>query len=127
MLRRIALFGESERGEAGVAYYCDSLPQLMDCLGNPPDESKGLHCAIQALLYNFSLIYFPVHVEGFSNEDYLQGIDLLNQKGIIRDIGAVCLPGVGNKLILNTVARVCEVHSNILITNQADLYDYLTA
>jgi hypothetical protein len=127
MLRRIALFGESERGQTGVAYYCDSLPQLMDSLGNPPEESKGLHCAIQALLYNFSLIYFPVHLEGFSNDDYLQGFELLNQTEVIRDIGAVCLPGVGNRMILNTVARVCEVHSSILITNQTDLYDYLTA
>lgn len=127
MLRRIALFGESEKGHAGIGYYCDSLPQLMECLGNPPYESKGLHFAIQALLYDFNLIYFPVHVEGFSNEDYFQGIDLIHQKGIIHEIGAVCLPGVGNREILNTAARVCEIHASILIASEADLYDYLTA
>lgn len=127
MLKRIALFGESERGKAGTAYYCDNLPQLMDYLGNPPQESKGLHCAIQALLFNFGLIYFPVQEEGFSHDDYAQGIDLLKYKGLITEIGALCLPGVGNRIILNSVALLCEEHSSILITNQSDFYDYVTA
>lgn len=127
MNRRIALFGESERGQAGMAYYCDSLPQLADTFGNPPEESNGLHCAVQALLFNFGLIYFPVEEEGFSHDDYFQGIETLQEKELIKEVGAFCLPGVGDRNLLNAITQLCERHTSILITNQSDLYDYLTA
>lgn len=127
MNRRIALFGETEKGQAGMAYTCDSLPQLADTFGNPPEESRGLHCAVQALLFNFKLIYFPVEEEGFSYEDYIQGIEVLHEKKLIHKVGAYCLPGVGDRDLLDAITQLCERHTSILITNQSDLYDYLTA
>jgi hypothetical protein len=127
MLKRIALFGESERGKAGVGYFCDSLPQLMDSLGNPPEESEGLHFAIQALMFDFGLIYFPVSEEGFSHEDYEEGLDFLQKKEILLQTKALCLPGVGDREIMDIVTALCHKHSNLLITNEGDLYDYLTA
>lgn len=127
MPKRIALFGEAERGNRGVAYYCDSLPQLLEYFGNPPHESKGLHCAVQALLYNFSIIYFPVKEEGFSHGDYSNGFISLEKDGHMVQVGALYLPGVGDKEIIGSVITLCERHSNLLITNEADFYDYLSS
>ena len=52
MSHTVALFGEAGRGEFRTAYYCKTLDQLSDFLGEPPSiDSKGLDFAIQALLY----------------------------------------------------------------------------
>lgn len=121
----IALFGEAEKGEYRFPYFCTSLAQLVDFLGNPPDESKGLFYAIQALLYHRQLIFFRVREEGFSLADYLGGVSLLKNHQIESDITAFCLPGVGDSEILEVVTPVCKEYHSILITNEADFYDYL--
>jgi hypothetical protein len=122
----VALFGEAERGEYRTAYFCRSLAQLVDFFGNPPPNSLGLHYAVQALLYQRNLIFFRVREEGFSQQDYFLGLNLLQQQKVISQIAAICLPGVGNTQIINAITPVCALYNSILITNEADLYDYLT-
>lgn len=122
----MALFGEAERGDYRTAYFCHSLPQLVEYLGNPPPESRGLYYAIQALLYKRNLIFFRVREEGFSYQDYLSGLNVLKNQEIITTLAAICLPGVGNSKIIEAITPICDQHHSILITNEADLYDYLT-
>lgn len=121
----MALFGEAEKGDYQTAYYMRSLPQLVDYLGNPPPNSQGLFYAVQALLYERQLIFFRVKEEGFSHQDYFSGLKLLQNQSILSEISAICLPGVGDANILEAITPICATYHSILITNEADLYDYL--
>lgn len=123
----VALFGEAEKGQYKKAYRLQNLPQLVDFLGNPPSESEGLFFAIQALLYEREIIYFRVKEEGFSKSDYYSGLKFLENRDNIKQLDALCLPGVGDGEILNASQPVCEIHKSHLITTQKDLYDYLTS
>ena len=122
----IVLFGEAEKGEFSTAYFCESLSQLVDFLGNPPEESLGLFFAVQALLFHRHLIFFRVREEGFSSQDYLQGLDLLKQQVEVPPISAICIPGVGDVEIVNAAMPLCVKHHSILITTESDFYDYLS-
>jgi len=126
MQRVVVLFGEAEKGQCKKPYILRELPQLMDALGNPPPESEGLFFAIQALLYEREIIYFRVQEEGFSKVDYFCGLKYLKNKDKIKQVHAVCMPGVGDREILDATQPVCEIHKSHLITTQKDLYDYLT-
>lgn len=121
----IALFGEAEKGEYNFPYKFEKLPQLVDYLGHPPQDSRGLFYAVQALLFQRNLIYFRVQQEGFSYPDYLSGLRLLSNKDQY-SISAICAPGVGSMKIIDAVVPICAIHHSIFITNQADFYDYLT-
>jgi len=121
----VATFGEAEKGDYSTPYFCRNLPELIDCLGNPPSHSHGLHCAIQALLYRRNLIFLRVREEGFSFQDYANGLKSLERSCLLPTITAVCLPGVGEHKILDLVDSLCLVHHHIILTNEADLYDYL--
>lgn len=125
MKQVIALFGESEKGQLKTPYCLKTLPELMDFLGHPPPESEGLFLAVQALLYERELIYFRVEEEGFSVADYLAGLRYLEDLKKIRELGAVCLPGVSNDELIQFSLSVCEIHRSSLIMNEKDLYDYL--
>ena len=70
----VALFGEAERGDFRTAYFCQSLHQLAEYFGNPPEDSLGLHYAVQALMHGRDLIFFRVEEEGYSRDDYLLGL-----------------------------------------------------
>lgn len=122
----VALFGEAEKGEFGSAYLCETLPQLVDSFGNPPEESKGLHYAVQILMYQRELLFVRVKEEGYSFEDYLWGLRALTTQNLIQEITAICLPGVGNAEILDASVPLCQKYHSILLYNEADLYDYLT-
>jgi hypothetical protein len=50
----------------------------------------------------------------------------LEKDDLIDRVAAICAPGVGNSEILNIIVPICQVHHNILIINESDLYDYLT-
>ena len=126
MQKTIALFGEAERGEYRTAYFFQSLPQLVENLGNPPEESSGLYYAVQTLLFKHNLIYFRVEEEGFSKDDYKLGACFLEQTQLVKDLAAVCMPGVGSVEIIDSVSPICELYDSILITSEKDLYDYLT-
>jgi hypothetical protein len=122
----IALFGEAEKGKFNTAYYCESLPQLVDYLGNPPPESRGLFYAVQALMFERNLIFFRVEEEGFSYQDYFLGLRMLADVDLIPSISAICLPGVGDNEIIDAAIPLCRRFHSIIITTEPDLYDFLT-
>ena len=123
----IALFGEACRGEFRTAYYCKTLDQLCEFLGEPPSrDCKGLDFAVQALLYQRGVVYFRVHEEGFSTQDYLNGLNFLVNKNLFPNITALCLPGVGNEKIIEATNPVCSLYQSFLILTEKDFYDYLT-
>jgi len=124
---KIAMFGEAERGRFHCAYFLDNLPQLVDNLGNPPPDSQGLHFAVQTLMYNRPLIFFRVEEEGYSRKDYLKGLQLLKSEKLMPHIAALCLPGVGDRQLIDRVLDLCKTNSSILILSEPDLYDYLTS
>lgn len=103
------------------------LPQLVDLLGNPPGESEGLFFAIQAILYNREILFFRVAEEGFSKIDYMHGLKVLGDRQMTAQVHALCLPGVGDPEILAASELICQLHKSFLITNQKDLYDFLTS
>ncbi len=123
-LSTVALFGEAEKGEFRTPHIFHTIPQLHDGLGNPPKESLGIYYAIQALLHHSSLVFLRVREEGFSYPDYMYGIKVLKEQ--LTDLSAICLPGVGDSEIIDTVVPVCAQYHSILIISEADLYDYLT-
>lgn len=120
------IFGEAERGELGVPYICNSLRQLAGLLGNPPKGSRGIELAIEALLYNRTLIYFRVQEEGFSKEEYLRGFHVLKHNQILGNLSAICMPGVGDRELIEEVLPLCNLHKGLLIIDERDLFDYLT-
>lgn len=122
----VALFGEAERGEFQGAYYCKTLAELSDSLGEPPSkDARGLHFAVQAILYQRGVFFFRVHEEGFSKQDYERGLSLL-EKQKIPNLCALCLPGVGNQEIIEATIPIIETHKSFLILSEQDLYDFLT-
>lgn len=123
----IALFGEAERGGFRTPFVCHTMLQLLDRVGSPPKHSQGIHYAVQALLFHFTLFFFRVHEEGFNIDDYLSGLHLLQKQETAAPITALCLPGVGDTEIIQATAPICAVHHSLLIVTEADLYDYLTA
>lgn len=126
MRSSIALFGEAEKGMFQKAYLLDSLPMLIDTLGQAPIDSRGLELAIQALLYKKLILFFRVQEEGYSKNDYMQGLKELARKGIVGAIDAICLPGVGDREIIDQTVPLCYLHKSIVITTEKDFYDYLT-
>lgn len=124
--RTMALFGEAEKGDFHKAYYCKTLDQLLDCFGNPPLASRGLDYAIQALLYQCHLLFFRVREEGFSEQDYYNGIKVLKEQAVIPDIMAICMPGVGSGEIINAIVPICNIYHSILVISESDFFDYLT-
>jgi hypothetical protein len=127
MVLTIALFGEAERGEFKTAYYCQNLEQLDEYFGNPPPNSKGLYYAVQALLFKRNLIFFRVMEEGYSMQDYLSGVNLLESQELIANLDAICIPGVGDPQVLNAIQPLCNQYHSILISDESDFYDYLTS
>ena len=125
-LYTVALFGEAQKGAFSKGYFCESLEQLVEYLGHPPPESKGLYFAVQALLYHRNILFFRVQEEGFSRDDYLQGVQLLEKQHMIPQIAAIGIPGVGDKGIIHALAPICEYYHSILLTTEADLFDYLS-
>ncbi len=127
MKHTIALFGEAEKGAFRTPHILKALPQMFDYLGSPPRDSEGLFFAVQALLYTREVVFFRVEEEGFSAGDYFSGLKFLTDREQIRQVHALCLPGVGNTEILDAFQNVCRIHDSLLITSQKDLYDYLTS
>lgn len=121
----VALFGEAEKGRFHTAYYFNNLPHVLDCLGNPPKDSRGLFFAVQTLMFDRPVIFFRVQEEGFSYQDYFAGLHLLEKENLILQIAAICLPGVGDSEIIGAATPLCKLSKSILILTEPDLYDYL--
>lgn len=118
----IALFGEAEKGLYRTPHLCKSLHDLSYYFGNPPDDSRGMYYAIQAILYERDLIFLRVEEEGYSVDDYLAGFKVLKDQ----QLAAICMPGVHENRILNAIQPIIDLYQSILITNEADFYDYMT-
>jgi hypothetical protein len=127
MQHRVVMFGEAEKGKFQKPYTCHCLEQLLEYFGNPPLESFGIELAIQALLFKYDLIFFRVHQEGYSIDDYLFGINYLEKKYTGQKIDALGLPGVGDQLILDATDNILSRFKGFLIINEKDLYDYVTS
>ena len=123
----MAVFGQAEKGQFKKPYFLCDLAQLVDTFGNPPPESQGLSYAVQALLYQRDLIYFRVEEEGFSTSDYLFGLKYLEDPEKIKNLNALCLPGIADPKIMKAIQNVYKIHKSFLITSEKDLFDYLTS
>ncbi len=121
----IALFGEAEKGEFEKGYYCYSLPQLADLLGNPPPHSLGLHFAIQALLFKRNIIFFRVKEEGYSLSDYHFGVQALREQPQLTHLEGIGIPGVGNTEILHALKPICHKFHSIVFITAMDFFDYM--
>lgn len=73
MKKRVFLFGEAEKGDMCAPLRLQSLIELQEQLGNPPEGSLGIDYAVQTLLYKRELIFYRIREEGFNNEDYMRG------------------------------------------------------
>ncbi len=129
MVLRLALFAEAIKGKLHHPQLIGSLPELLDITGLPKEEKAGLTLAIQALLYQTEVLLFRVGEEGFSLEDYFKGLKYLEtikpkKKTAFQALG---IPGVGSLEIIEAAKKVCQKHKSILIINEKDLYDCLTA
>jgi hypothetical protein len=122
-LALIALFAEAEKGSFRTPLLIRSLEELLDKTGNPPQESQGIFFAIQALLYQRSLLFFRVTEEGFSKEDYFSGIAQLVKKK--EKIHAIALPGVGDGEIFEAAHPLFDLYHCLLLTTEKDFLDYL--
>lgn len=122
----IALFGEAEKGDFSSGYLCKNLPELVDCCGNPPKGSRGLYLAVQALLYQRAILFFRVKEEGYSEQDYLRGLHLLEMQNQLPHLEAIGIPGVGSGKIIEATTPVCQLYHSILLLGEADFFDYLT-
>lgn len=121
----VFLFGEAEKGEFGIPLICQSLPELCDALGNPPEESQGISYAIQTLLYSKQLLFCRVEEEGFSVRDYIKGFELVKSERWAPQLQAILIPGVGDEEIVDAAMGLCSIHNSLLVLTEKDLYDYL--
>lgn len=126
MRHAIVLFGEAEKGDFCTPIYCKSLPQMVDALGHPPQDTRGLYYAVQALLYDRELFFFRVKEEGFSRTDYMRGLKLLQSNELFMPLTAICMPGMGDSEIIHATHSICELYKSFLIIDERDFYDYLT-
>ena len=125
MNKVIALLGESEMGRFHYPYFCNSLTQLATTLGNPPEDSRGLDFAVQAIMYERDVIYFRVEEEGNSLEQYMKSIEILKDKNRVKKVNAICIPKVGDREIISNLDLICKMHKSIIIMSEKDLFDYL--
>ena len=123
----VALFGEAEKGLLDTIYFCRTLRELFEYLGEPPDETHGIYFAVQTLLFGKQILYYRVREEGVSLEDYFSGLRLL------KDIHspnlcmqALFLPGVGSCELIEKSLDFCRERHSLLIVREADFYDYMT-
>lgn len=126
MVYTVALFGEAEKGDFCTAHFCNSLDHLAEELGNPPSNTQGLFYATQLLMFRYNLIFFRVKEEGFSLQDYFQGFRFLENRQLVSDLLAICLPGVGNSEVIEAGCEICHLHKGLLLTSEPDFYDYVT-
>lgn len=127
MRHTIFLFGEAGKGEFCSPKLCESVYQLAEKFGNPPEGSEGLSYGIQMLLYDRLLIYFRVKEEGFSLPDYKQGLKMLKNQKAFPKLSAICMPGIGDADIINRAIALCFLYQSLFLTSQKDLYDFLTS
>jgi hypothetical protein len=122
----VFLFGEAGRGEFRTPLYLSSLSELIDRCGDPPSGSLGIPYGIQSLLFGRTLVFYRIEEEGFSVNDYMEGLKLLRKGEVARRITAICMPGVGDPEIIHATTPICLHLQSSLVVTEGDLYDYLT-
>lgn len=122
----VALFGEAEKGRFHQPHFLQNLSQVVDSLGNPPMNSSGIYYAVQILMYHRNLLFFRVREEGYSIEDYMEGLFLLKNRNLTPSLAAVCIPGVGDSEIFQALTPICAIYHSVIVASEPDLYDYLT-
>jgi len=126
MLKKIAIFGEAEKGMFQQPYLCESLSKLFDNLGNPVEKSSSIAFAIQSLLSHYGIVYFRVHEEGFSKKDYMKGLQYLEESNEHMPLSLITIFGVGDKEIITAARKACKSHNCYMLIQEKDLYDYYT-
>ncbi len=122
----IVIFGESKGGDFQKPLLFNTLPELSQALGEPTQNSSGIHLAVQALLLNQRVLYYKVSEEGFNPDQYLLGFKLIEKYPPEKSISAALLPGVSSSEIL-TLAKEFSAHTGLLLLfTEKDLYDLLT-
>ena len=122
----IAIFGEAEKGLFKTPVLIKSLWELSNTFGNPPKSSLAIPFAIQSLFYENHLLFFRVKEEGFSFEEYIEGIEILGSFTNDIPITAIYMPGVGDNSIIEKTMLICRKKGSIFITSFGDLYDYFS-
>ena len=127
MVLCLALFAEARMGKPEAPCQIRSVDELFTLTGLPKENKSGLNWAIQALLYQVELLFFRVEEEGFSENEYFQGLNYLEKSLKKEPFQALALPGVGSLPILEKARMVCLKKKSLLIMNEEDLYDCLTS
>lgn len=122
----VVIFGEAQVGPYMRFSSCKDLAELMECFGEPPDNTMGLHYAVKALLSEKPCIFFRVTEEGYSVEEYYCGLQNLDK---IPDhtFSAIFIPGMSNQEFVNAALRYCHLHQHLLFMNPADFYDWMVS
>lgn len=100
------------------------LEELSLVLGEPIEGRSGVKDGIQALLYQYQLMFFRVQQEGLSVEDYYQGFAWIQKSRM--PITAMKLPGVGSRGLLASANTICLQKGSILVIDEIDFYDFAT-
>ena len=124
--RTILIFGESKEGQFQKLLFINSLPKLATILGEPTETGIGVHIAIQAMLYNLEVLFYKVKEEGSDEDAYLQGFRLIEKEAPSLILGAIALPGASTPKILEIANSLCDLHNSLILSNERDLYDYIT-
>ena len=122
----VALFGQAEKGAWDTLYFCSTPIDLYTYLGDPPQDTCGLHFALQMLSFGMPIMYFRVREEGVSYHDYCFGFKLLKQAHTaVITLKALFLPGVGSQELIDEGAKLCQDRHSLLIMTESDFYDYI--
>lgn len=125
-LEKIVIFGKTDSAKPGKFYHIENLEELIHKIGMPIDETIGTHLAVQTLLYNYSVIYYPVKQEGMSKTCYEEGMKKLKRNKHANEVSAIVMPGFGSKNVLDQALDFCTEKKCLLILNEDDYYDFLS-
>lgn len=77
-------------------------------------------------MFQYEVLFYRVEEEGFSENDYFQGLALIEEYSKPPLLQALCMPGVGDGRVIGKALSVCAQQEMILMMHEIDLYDYLT-
>lgn len=120
---RTVIFGQAEEGPCSRLILCRNMEELLDRFGQAPEDSRGISCAVQALLSSCNGCYFcRVEQEGISLEDYYQGLYELKKIAKEEPVCALFLPGVSDRLLIDHVMEA--FWGSLLCMEESDFFDW---